>query len=145
VESPDAGKSLANMNPNGLPQSPLSRISWWAYSLPGIFAGLLLTIAGLWRHSPLYLARKERAFWRSLLTPLAATGGRAALEEGRARFHQLLAAGPHWRQRLAADGRWAKLEAQTVRWDEAFFAESRDGEPWVSRWNEARSEMEDWK
>jgi hypothetical protein len=71
--------------------------------------------------------------------------GRAALAEGRERLQRLLLAGPDWRARLESDGRWASLMERVAEWDEAFFDDDRDGEPWLARWDEAARTMEAWK
>ena len=136
---------LAMMNPNGLSRSVWPSIPWWAFGVPGFALGLIVSLCALWRHSARRIRSLERKAWRAHLSPLASSEGRAALEEGRLRLQLLTACGELWRMRLENDGRWKHLEEQARVWDEAFFAESRDGEPWTARWDELVRVMEDWK
>jgi hypothetical protein len=135
----------ANVNPNGLPRPWWVDLAWWAFALPPLAVAVPLGAAGLWRHSARRRLLIARRAWRGQLAPLAAADGRPALEEGRARFVALLGAAEVWKARLAADGHWARLESLARAWDEAFFAEGREGEDWVAQWDAARREMEAWK
>lgn len=143
--SPSSNTSLARMNPNGLERSLLPSVPFWVFSLPGLITGILVSLSALWRHS---LRRKifvERKEWRKNLIPLSATQGRQSLEEGRRQMNLLLSAGDHWKEVLHADGRWEYFCEKIKIWDQAFFADSRDNENWVSRWEELRQTMENWK
>lgn len=141
----DAPGGLAMMNPSGVGLFRWPAVPWWAFALPGLVSGLIISALAWWRHSPRRVLARERKAWRVSLAPLAADSGRASLEEGRLRLQRLTSPGDRWREKLASDGRWEYLTKQIQLWDEAFFDDNRDGEPWKARWDELRNAMEAWK
>jgi hypothetical protein len=141
----DPRSTGALMNPNGLAKPWLPSVPWWAFALPGFVPAVALSLASLWRHSLTRRRALERKAWAAHLSPLSATDGRAALEEGRARLQSLLAPGELWRTRLDDGDRWPYLKRQSALWDEAFFSDGRSGEPWAERWAELARVMEAWK
>ncbi len=137
--------SGAMMNPNGLKRSFWPSVPWWAFGLPPLLFGIILSVGAYWKYSPRRLTALERKAWLKKICPIKASGGREALEEGRERINSLLITGEHWKERLRKNGHWDYLQKQAALWDESFFADSRDNEHWVVRWDELCTAMEAWK
>lgn len=134
----------AAMNPIRLSVPGSSLPPWWVFGVPGLVLGILLGALGLWVHSRRRRLERERRLWRRALTPLNVTG-RPSLEAGRQRLKTLLQAGETWKAQLQASDRWPRLEQEQREWEQAFFDDKRDDEPWTARWNVLCQEMEEWK